>query len=133
MFVCYISGNKLEWGHADLNDADIQKKIEKLDKKYQCSVLLINNNKLTQLPALNKYPQFSNLKVIDASHNQLTYVDDKHLPDTVKLLHLGHNYIHHMSAQLKNDWLLCLCSSTNVKGAEVILEHNPISCKFTNL
>ena len=124
------SAKILVWNHSDLTTEDLQEKIKKLDNKYKCSFLLINNNKLTQLPTLRKYPQFSDLKVIDASHNQLTDVDDKYLPDTVKILHLGHNNIHHLSPQLENDWLLAFCSSTNFRREEVNLQQNPISCKL---
>ena len=112
-------------GHTGLTDADLQKEILKLDINYLCSVLLINNNKRTHLPTLSTYPQFANLKVIDASHNQLTDVDDKDLPDTVKILDLGDKNIQHLSSKLENDWLHGFCSLRN--RVEVNLEHNPIS------
>ena len=113
-----------------MTDADLLKKIEVLDTNYKCSVLLINNNKLTQLPDFNKYPQFSDLKVIDASHNQLTDVDDKHLPDTVKIVHLGDNNIQTMSPSLLTDWVNSCYGiiSNEQKSAklEIVLNNNPI-------
>ena len=93
-------------------------------------MLLINNNNLKQLPDLKKYPQFSGLKLIDASHNQLTDVNDKHLPDTVQIIHLGNNRIQTMSPGLVSDWLHSCCDMKESAKREIALHGNPIGNKI---
>lgn len=127
------SAKTLQWNHADLTDTALQNNIGKLNTEYRCSVLLISNNKLTQLPDLKKYPQFSDLKVIDVSHNELTVVHEERLPRSAKIVNLANNNIQTMSPNLISDWLYnCYHIKTNGKKLatrEIYLHGNPIGNK----
>lgn len=65
--------------------------IAELDKDYKCRVLLLNNKNITELPNLNDFPQFSELKVLNLNVNRLTHIDANCIPDSVEHIHLNKN------------------------------------------
>ena len=74
-----------------MDDAAFMDKLNQLDPDYKCSVLLINHNQLTSLPDHTQYPQFSQLKVLNANYNQIKTVSKDHIPDSVEKLYLFNN------------------------------------------
>lgn len=95
----------LHWANLKMSDEDLHVKLQSLPKDQKYRVLLVHNNCLTSLPDFNKYPQLSDIKVINASYNQISEVNEEHLPGTATIMHLRNNNIQTMSPNLVSDWL----------------------------
>ena len=113
-----------------MSDEALQTRLQELPSDMQYRVLLLQGNQLTRVPDLTKFPQFSQLQVLNMADNKLTEVKEEHLPASVRTLHLSRNKIHTMSPQLVSDWLHSyfhmMCNSRQSDNRQVILDTCPI-------
>lgn len=99
----------------------------------------VSNNRLTKLP---KLPSNSNVVVIQASHNKISYVDVENLPQRLRALDVSHNEIqmippnvlHHLKNHrnleiffFSENPLLCDCSTDTGKLIAFAKENNSIT------
>ena len=90
----------LDLNYYHMTNSQLESQLEALPKDYQCTVLLLNNNKLTYLPDLTQYAQFNKLQVLNINYNKLTEIREKHIPHTVHTVYLNYNEMTYLSPRL---------------------------------
>ena len=130
-YLFFLDPAILQWGDCSMSNEDLQTRLQSLPSDMQYRVLLLQGNRLTRVPDLTKFPQFSQLQVLNMADNRLTEVREEHLPASVKTLYLSRNPIHTMSPQLVSDWLHSyfhmISNSRHSDNRKVIVESCPIS------
>ena len=81
----------LNWSNMEMHDADLEKKLNMLNGDIQYQILLIDNNHLTVLPDLSKYPQLQGLQILVALNNKIHAM--RGFPSKLKSIFLRNNDI----------------------------------------
>lgn len=85
--------NELNWSYQKLTDDDVQKQLAKLEIQSKYQKVYLSVNELQRVPALNKYPQFSNTHRLWLEGNYIRELKVSNIPRNVTILNLNRNAI----------------------------------------